>query len=93
MKKKSRSGFLTQIGTDRSALAGRAKARQKGTDTMKAMKKLNLKTMIETYKNAGSAEEADRIWTTFRQMYYLDFISWDTWSKFFDACHAIEFEL
>lgn len=60
---------------------------------MKAMKKLNLKTMIETYKNAGSAEEADRIWTTFRQMYYLDFISWDMWSKFFDACHAIEFEL
>jgi hypothetical protein len=55
------------------------------------MKKLNLKTMIATYKNSLNAEDAENVWNTFHQMYELDFISWDTWSKFFDECHAIEF--
>ena len=55
------------------------------------MKKLNLKTMIATYKNSLNAEDAESVWNTFRQMYELGFISWETWSKFFDECHAIEF--
>lgn len=55
------------------------------------MKKLNLKSMIETYQNASDADEAQTIWHAFYNMYALGFISWDVWSKFYDKCHALEF--
>lgn len=55
------------------------------------MKKLTLKNMLETYKASTDAEEAESIWDAFRLMYELDFISWDTWSKFYDECSALEF--
>lgn len=55
------------------------------------MKKLNVEQMTTTYRNALNHSDAENIWNTFRKMYEMDFISWYTWSKFFDANHDYEF--
>lgn len=47
-------------------------------------KALNLKNMKETIVNySGDQEEFNKIWDTFYQMACIDFISQDTWRKFF----------
>lgn len=53
---------------------------------MMCNKALNIKNMKETLVNysGGDREEYDKIWTTFRDMVNLGFISSDTWIKFFN---------
>lgn len=54
---------------------------------MKDTKALNLKNMKETLVNySGSTKEFDKIWDNFYQMACMDFISQETWNKFFDQC-------
>lgn len=51
------------------------------------MKNLNLKNMKETLVNYSECQsEFDRIWRTFYEMVCLDFISQDTWKKFYEQC-------
>lgn len=51
------------------------------------MKNLNLKNMKETLVNySGCQSEFDKIWHTFYELTCLDFISQDTWRKFYDCC-------
>ena len=45
--------------------------------------------MKETIVNySGNQREFDAIWDGYHQMTCLDFISKDTWRKFFEQCHA-----
>ena len=54
---------------------------------MANVKSLNIKNMKETLINySGNQEEMNKIWDSFYQMCCLDFISRDTWCKFFDQC-------
>ena len=47
-------------------------------------KNFNLKNMIETYKNANG--DMETCWETFRNMYYMGFMEYETWVKFYDTC-------
>ena len=54
---------------------------------MKNTKALNLKNMKETLINySGFQNEMNKIWDIFHQMACMDFISHETWMKFFDEC-------
>ena len=51
------------------------------------MKNLNLKNMKETLVNYSECQsEFDKIWDTFYEMVCLDYISHDTWKKFYEQC-------
>jgi len=54
------------------------------------VKGLNLKNMIEEYKNAKCKME--KVWETFYNMHMMGFISSDTWAKFFDKCKDLHYE-
>lgn len=48
---------------------------------------LNLKNMKEALINySGIKSEFDKIWDTFWQMATMDFISRETWLKFYEEC-------
>ena len=54
---------------------------------MKNVKALNLKNMKETLVNySGDQDEFDKIWYGFYKMVCMNFISWETWTKFFEQC-------
>ena len=51
------------------------------------MKSINLKNMKETIVNYSECQsEFDKIWNTFYEMACLEYISQDTWKKFFEQC-------
>lgn len=52
-------------------------------------KTLNLKNMKETIVNcSGDQKEFDKIWDAFYMMACINFISQDTWRKFFEQCRG-----
>jgi hypothetical protein len=53
------------------------------------MKALNVTNMKETLVNySRSREEFDKIWDSFYRMTNMGFISFKTWSKFFEQCRG-----
>lgn len=52
-------------------------------------KSLTLKEMINTIHNVGIMER-ERVWTTFWNMKCMNFITDETWDKFYNKCKDIE---
>ena len=46
-------------------------------------KKLNVKGMVEAYKESKCNDE---IWLSLHNMYTYSFITWETWTKFYNKC-------
>lgn len=55
-------------------------------------KNLTLKEMVNTIQSVG-IRERERVWTTFWNMHCMNFISYETWNKFYAKCKDIEMDI
>lgn len=48
--------------------------------------------MVNTIQSVG-IRERERVWTTFWNMHCMNFISYETWNKFYAKCKDIEMDI